>query len=449
MSKKNINTPARADRRRFLKGSLALGAGAAVAPAAMLQSINKAHGATASGEPIPVGQASPQTGPAAPDGIEFRRGFEMACEEINQMGGVLGRPLEPHVEDTADMGDANVVQAIERLIDRRNCHAILNGYNFSSGESAQEVVADTGVIYIHYDALVAHNELVSSDPDRFWGSFMGCPPEVWYGSGFLDFIQGLENDGHYDRVNDKLAIITGTGVYSSTIAREIERDAGDYGWDISLFETVSEPISEWGSTLARLREDPPSVIAVTHYFPADLAHFMRQFARNPTNSLIYMQYGPSLAEFRNIAEEAANGVIYSTVVGAVPDDAIGSSFERRYKERYGEDATHTSGGQPYDATYIWAIAAALAGGPGEPYDEAQNRLVADRIRNMIHRGVNGTTRFIPDEQAAYHYPAQTPDPSLGMAHQFLQIQDYTRPPVHIAPWPYIKAEYQRPPWIES
>ena len=82
-------------RRSFLRKSAALGAGAVAAPAALLQTIN--NGAKADGDPIPVGQASPQTGFAAPDGIEFKRGLELACEEINAMGGILGRPLEPHV----------------------------------------------------------------------------------------------------------------------------------------------------------------------------------------------------------------------------------------------------------------------------------------------------------------------------------------------------------------
>lgn len=45
---------------------------------------------------------------------------------------------------------------------------------------------------------------------------------------------------------------------------------------------------------------------------------------------------------------------------------------------------------------------------------------AQELRNVIGHIVLG------GEQAAYQYPAQTRDPSLGMPHQFLQIQDYER-----------------------
>jgi branched-chain amino acid transport system substrate-binding protein len=136
------------------------------------------------------------------------------------------------------------------------------------------------------------------------------------------------------------------------------------------------------------------------------------------------------------------------VIG-VPQDEIGNAFEKKYKEKFGANAGHLSGCQPYDGAYIWATAAAIAGGSGEPGNEEQNRKVADRIRSMIYRGVNGVTRFIPDEQAAYAYPDQTKDPSLGMPHFILQIQDHTKPTALIAPAPYDTAAFQMPPWIKA
>ena len=161
-----------------------------------------------------------------------------------------------------------------------------------------------------------------------------------------------------------------------------------------------------------------------------------------------MQYGPSVKSFRDIAGPAAAGVVFSTVIGVLQDQ-IGLEFETRYKKRFGADAGHNSGVQSYNAAWLWATAAALAGGSGAPGEEDQNRKVADRIRTMIHRGPNGTTRFIAGEQAAASYPGGTDDPSLGMPHQFLQIQDHTAEPVLIAPWPYAKAGLITPPWIKA
>ena len=428
-------------RRNFLKGAAALGGSAAI-----LASVN--DGARAAGDPIPVGQAAPLTDFAAADGVEFKNGLTLACEEINALGGILGRPLEPYFEDTKQMGDATNVQAVQRLIDRHSVHAILNGYNIGSGAAIQDVIADSGIIYVHYDTTIGHNNLIKSDPQRYFGSFQGDPAEYWYGPGFLKFVQQQENSGVFKRANNKMAVILSAGVYAANIANAIKEKAAEFGWEISLFETVSVPTSEWGPTLAKIRQDPPAVIAVTHFLPADLAQFMVQFMPNPTNSLVYMQYGPSIPAFRDIAGEASNGVLYATVVGALQDE-IGTAFETRYKAKFGDNAGHNSGAQSYDGTWVWATAAALAGGSGEPGNDAQNRLVANRMRTMIWRGVTGTTRFVADEQAAYTYPTQTKDSSLGMPHQFLQIQDHTKPGLLIAPAPYDTTQFTLPPWMKS
>lgn len=427
-------------RRRFLAGSALTGA------ATLLASMN--DGARAAGAAIPVGQAAPLTDFAAADGVEFKNGLTLACEEINALGGVLGRPLEPYFEDTAQMGDATNVQAVQRLIDRHSVHAVIDGYNIGTGAAVQEVIADAGIIYIHYDTSIAHNNLIKSNPKKYFGSFQGDPAEVWYGPGLLDFVKTLQANGQWKAVNDKVAIITSAGVYSANIANAVKDKSGEYGWKVSLFETVTVPISEWGPTLAKIRADPPALIVVTHFYPADLAQLMIQFVRNPTPSLIYMQYGPSIPAFRDVGKEAVNGVLYSTTIAALQDE-IGTTFEKRYKAKFGPSAGHLSGGQTYDACYFWATAAALAGGTGEPGDETQNRKVADRMRALIFRGVNGATRYIPDEQTAYQYPTQTKDPSLGMPQHFRQIQDYAKEPALVAPAPYDTAKFMTPPWIKA
>ncbi|BCH27933.1 ABC transporter substrate-binding protein [Mesorhizobium sp. L-8-3] len=432
---------------RLHRRNLFKGAGLLAGSAALLAGANGAA-AQAGGSPIPIGQAAPLTDFAAADGVEFRNGLLLACEEINALGGVLGRPLEPYFEDTKQMGDATNVQAVQRLIDRHGVHAVINGYNTGSGSAVQDAIADAGIIYMHNDTSSGHGVLVSSDPERYFGSFQTDPAETWYGTGLLKFLSSLVDGGSYTRPNNKLAIILSAGTYASNIANVVRDGASEQGWEVSLYETVNVPISEWGPTLAKLRQDPPAVIVVTHYFPADLAQFMVQFMNNPTPSLIYMQYGPSVKSFRDIAGPAANGVVFSTVIGALQDE-IGFDFERRYKERFGADAGHNSGAQSYNAAWIWATAAALAGGSGEPGDDVQNRKVADRIRSLIHRGVIGTTRFIPGQQAAASYPGGVDDPSLGMPHQFLQIQDHTSEPVLIAPWPYAKADFRLPPWLKG
>jgi len=428
------------------RGVLKAGGLGLVAGASGLLALNKS--AKADGEAIKIGAAVPLTGWAAADGIEIKRGLEMGWAEVNAMGGILGRPVELVIEDTRDMGAENVVQAVRRLIDRHEVSAIVNGYNTGAVTAEYDIVADAGICYVHHNTDIVHHQTVGGDPDRYFGIFMADPAEYWYGEGLLAFLNGLVESGKWEPPNRKIAIVTGSQNYSVVIADAIRQKAADYGWEISLYETVVVPISEWGPTLAKLREDAPGVIAVTHWVPQDLAQFMLQFVPNPTPSLVYMQYGPSLAAFREIGGEATNGVLYSTVIATLQDE-IGTDFSTRYKTAFGPNASALTAGMPYDSCHYFALAAATAGGVGDLGDREQNRRVAERLRAMIYRGVNGTTRFFQKEQAAIPYPDATNDPSLGMPHQYLQIQDFQQEPELIAPFPYETAAFKLPPWLDK
>jgi len=435
------NSSAVQTRRGFL-GTAAIGG---VGSAAMLAGLNRAASAQSTA-PVIIGAPLPVTGAVAADGIEFQRGLEMAVAEINELGGILGRPLELAVEDTASGGDDQITSAGQRLVDRRNASVLISGYNLGSNTALPEVAADASLIYMHADTVVRHNELFREDPERYWGSFQYDPAEIYYGIGYLDFIKNLVNSGQFTPANNKIAVISGPLAYSINIANAIRDLAEEYGFEISLYETVQAPISEWGPTLSRLRNDPPGFIAVTHFFPQDQAQFMLQFMNNPMPSLIYMQYGASLAAFRDIAGDASEGVIYSTVIGALQDE-IGRAFSEKYIEAFGRSASPNSGGQTYTALHAYAIAAALAGGPGEAYEDAQNRLIAGRLRRLILRSPMGTMRIDPETQSAYCYPSQTNDPSLGMPHIFSQIMSKDEDGAIIAPSPYEVTTFRTPGWF--
>lgn len=431
------------NRRSFISRAGAVGAGAGLLTAA------NANGAAAqSSDPVRVGAALPMSGPAAADGIEFKRGLDLAASEINANGGVLSRPIEIVVEDTSTMGADNVSQAMQRLIDRSEVSAIINGYNIGTNMIELDVAADADIVFIHFNTLILHNNRVKSDPDRYYGCFQGDPPEYWYGPGFVKFLSDLEAQGKWTRPNNKLAVIPSANEYSVVIANAIRDTAKEFGFEISLYETVPFPNNQWGPVLAKLREDPPAAIAVTHFLPQDLAQFMIEFTADPIESLVYMQYGPSLPSFRQIGGEAVNGTVYSTVVGALPDE-FGADFYKDYYAANGENSAPLTGSQTYDALWHWAISASIAGGPGAAYDPEQNRKVAAAISDLVYRGVNGTCRYIKGENSAYCYPTQEKDPSLAMPHQFLQHQDHTQQPRLVAPDLYKTDEFAMPPWIKS
>ena len=100
--------PRAISRRRVVKSGLAL-AGAQIAGPFVLS----ARAAQA----VKIGLDNPLTGPYAALGKNELTGCQMALDEINAKGGILGRPVELVVEDSTS-GDAGVaVLKARKLID--------------------------------------------------------------------------------------------------------------------------------------------------------------------------------------------------------------------------------------------------------------------------------------------------------------------------------------------
>ncbi len=75
-------------------------------------------------ESVRLGLMPPLTGLVSIYGPEILRAAEIACAEINEQGGVLGRPLELVVEDDGSLPES-AVAAAEKLVKQHGCAAII------------------------------------------------------------------------------------------------------------------------------------------------------------------------------------------------------------------------------------------------------------------------------------------------------------------------------------
>jgi len=278
---------------------------------------------------------------------------------------------------------------------------------------------------------------------------MANPAEYWYGQGFMKFLSSLRGTGQWTPANNRIAIISGSTPYSIVIANAMAAAASQFGWSVSFGpEIVSTPRTEWRDVIARATASEPAVIANTHLYAIDLAHFQTQFMEHPSNSIVYLQYGAMHQSFLELAGENAVGTIVSAVTGLLRDEA-GNRFAQRYIARFGPSSTPQVGCQCYNAVRHYAIAASIAGGTGGPGEFAQNRQIAQALQETTYRGVAGTVKYHPEWQAAIPYPDYIHDPSLGMPHLFYQIQDRSGDLALIAPAPYNADSFRLPPWCKG
>lgn len=423
----------RTGRRGFLTGSgrafIGAGLGATL--------ITRPGAAQLSGAPIKIGSSVPLTGFASGDGEDMMRGFELALEEINGTGGICGRPVEHVALDAGEFAPDVLVNNFKRLIAEHDVNAIIGGYQLNTGPE-YDVVADAGVLYYHNNTIEANAETVRNNKEKYWMVFQHDPTERWYSLSLPGVLDTVEASGKWKPINRDIAIINANNSYSAGLTKALQGIIGQTSWKIGLVEEIIAPLTEWGPTLAKIRENPPAVIWVTDYFPGDLAAFTKQFVLDPTKSLLHEQYGPSVPEFLDLAGEAANGVMWASVIAIIQDER-GRAFQQRYRDKFGEEPGFSQGGATYDATHIWWQATAMAGGPDD------RRKIAQMSRALTWRGVGGARAFDPDDQTARPYPHHTKDAGLGMPTLYFQIQDKQH--VTIDPAPYNTGSFMLPPWF--
>lgn len=386
------------------------------------------------GETIKLGSASPTSGPYSGDGQEMTRGQELAIEHINANGGVLGRQLELIIADVEDLAPEKMVNAARRLTNE-GVPAVFSGYT-STSSTEYDVYAEYGGPMFHLNTYQPNADYVADN--GITNVYHADPTEVWYGPGFIQFMQRLIDAGQWEPSSQSAAVITSNDPYSITIADTVQAGLEQLGWQIPVYEQVTAPLTEWGPVLAKVRQDAPGLVFHADYIPGDLASFQQQFRSDPTPSLMYQQYGPSIPEYLELAGEDADGVIWSTVIGTLPDE-IGEAFKQAYREKFGAEPGLSQAGAQYDLVHLWAQAAAMAGDP------MNFELVNANLKRLLYRGVSGTYRFKPGELTAIPYPDEVNDPSLGMPHLTFQIQGGEH--VLIDPPPYVQGEFRLPEWL--
>lgn len=133
-------------RRRFLS-NFAFTAGAIATGASSW--VIRPDWANAAEGPIKVGIAIDLTGPIGFAGKADANVAKMVIKEINNSGGLLGRPIELYIEDTAS-NESVAVGNVRKLIQRDKVDMVLGGLASSMRNAIKDVIVSRGkTLYIY------------------------------------------------------------------------------------------------------------------------------------------------------------------------------------------------------------------------------------------------------------------------------------------------------------
>ena len=136
------------DRRTVLKAAAAAGIAQVAGPF-----IIAARGE----EPVKIGLDNPATGTYAALGKNELTGCQLAVEQINAQGGILGRQVQLLVEDSTSGDAGTAVEKARKLIDRDKVNFLLGNINSALSLAIAQVSNEKGVFHVvpggHTDAV--------------------------------------------------------------------------------------------------------------------------------------------------------------------------------------------------------------------------------------------------------------------------------------------------------
>ena len=322
-------------------------------------------------EPIKIGVIQPMTGSLAYDGQSWIHGARIAEEEINDTGGVLGRPITLIIEDGLCM-PADSVAAAEKLITRDEVVAIGGCFCSSATKAVMPVVDRRQVPLV---TGVSSSPALTTELHPWF--FRACPHEGMYTPAFCRHM--IDNMGV-----KSMAIIAVNDDWGRGTAEEFTKTFIEYGGKILATEYFEHGEVDYYPFLTKIKAmnaDTVFIIAETQ----DGSMIVKQYRELGIESQVTAVGSLATGTFMDLAGAAADGIYVTAPYVYTAVTPGNERFVEKYRERANEDpGKYSLAG--YDVINIIAEAIGRAGST----DRAEIR---DALEKTNYVGVVGHYQF--------------------------------------------------------
>jgi branched-chain amino acid transport system substrate-binding protein len=286
----------------------------------VLSACNGANDTAPPADEILIGEYGSLTGSTATFGISTKNGIDMAVDEINAAGGVLGKKVRVIVED--DQGkteEAPVV--VTKLITKDKVVAVLGEVASSSSEAAAPVAQRSQIPMISPSST---NPKVTQVGDYI---FRVC---------FIDPFQGfvMAKFAAQTLKLTKVAVFRDIkGAYSVGLADVFVEEFKKMGGTIVTDESYSEGDTDFNAQLTSIKSKAPQAVFVPGYY-TEVALIARQAKKQGLNVPLLGGDGWDSPKLIEIGGPSLNGSFFSN--HSSPDDPSPAiqKFNATYKSRF-------------------------------------------------------------------------------------------------------------------
>ncbi|MGD9495728.1 MAG: ABC transporter substrate-binding protein [Armatimonadota bacterium] len=335
------------------------------------------------GEPYKIGALFAVTGPASSLGEPERDTAMMLEQQVNEAGGIHGRPIQVIVRDTRGEETEALTAAVE-LIERESVLAIIGPSRSGTTLAVIDRVEQAGVPLISCAAARA-----ITDPVKRW-VFQVAP-------GDRDAVFRIYSYVHEQGIT-RVAALTESGGFGVEGLKQLEAQAAEHGIEVVAKEEYGDTDPDMTAQLTRIAATDAQAVVCwgVGKAPALIAKNMAQLGMDIP---LFQSHGVANKRFIEAAGDAANGVVMPAarliVLDQLPADDPQLPVLRQYHEmftaRYGREPDHY-GGHAWDALHI-VVEAIRRAGP-----DADRSAVRDQIEQTEgFIGIGGIFAYSPED----------------------------------------------------
>jgi branched-chain amino acid transport system substrate-binding protein len=281
-------------------------------------------------EPIRIGATFTITGWAAFLGTPEKEAVEIVVEEVNQKGGVLGRPIEVYFEDDQSNPTTSTIAATKLIRDKKVC--ALLGSSFTSGDLAQIPIAESERVATLFPCPVI-------TPFKKW-VFLPIMDDIGMSNTMLEFT--VKELGAR-----KIAILHGDEAGFMAGIKNIEENVGKYKASIVIKEQFSFSDTNMVPQLTKIKSAKPDAIILYGVAPS-ASVIAKNYKQLGMKMPVICSGGVPTKEFGQLVGNTLAGepwIMFGIKIGRAdtmsPDDPwrknLYDPFKKILQEKYGKD----------------------------------------------------------------------------------------------------------------
>jgi len=301
---------------------------------------------TSSADTIKVGILHSLSGTMAISEVSVKDSEMMAIDEINAAGGVLGKKIEPVIEDGASNWP-NFAEKAKKLLQQDKVATVFGCWTSASRKAVLPVFEENnGLLWypVQYEGMEA-------SPNIF---YTGAAPN----QQIVPAVEWLlKNKGK------KFFLLGSDYVFPRTANKIIKAQVTAMGGEVIAEEYTPLGHTDYSTIVNKINAAKPDVVFNSLNGDSNVAFFKQlKDAGITSKDLTTLSVSVAEEEIRGIGAANMKGHLVSWNYYQTTDTPENKEFVQKYKAKYGADrVTDDPIEAAYDAVYLWAAAVNKAG----------------------------------------------------------------------------------------